>query len=177
MKSYSLYRRAQSIIIKHQWNPEWLMIRGNRNGFVLLDMQHHPRPRTGSEICGARDQRPRHRWSALAGVVVFYKLLTVVWEVLQYLKQRTLEQALLCFPWVLVHFFIKLFPAHGNDFHSGYCYILSDNQRGYYTQGRFLKSVTLSIIFWFALWSCLRVHKMVCFQIELNRRQASNGKH
>lgn len=111
--------------------------------------------------------------------MVFYKLLTAAWEIFQHPKSRTLEQALLCFPWVLVHLLTKLLPAHGNDFHSAYCYILLEKWRGYYTQRTFLQSVTLSILFLFALWSCLRVHKTACFQIKLNQKTGfwvvSNG--
>lgn len=119
MKSYSLYRRAQSIAIKHQWNPEWLMIRGNRNKFVSLAVQHHPR--SHSSIRGLWWQRPETQAQVISicwtcGSMVFYKLLTAAWEILQHPKLRTLEQALLCFPWVLVHLLTELFPANENDF-------------------------------------------------------------
>lgn len=57
-----------------------------------------------------------------------------------------------------------------------YCYILLEKLRegesvlAFYTQNMFLKSVTLSTPFSFALWSGLRVHKLDCFQIKLNQK-------
>lgn len=57
-----------------------------------------------------------------------------------------------------------------------YLYIVREGERGciyasiLHTENVFLKSVTLSTLFLFALWNGLRVHKLDCFQIKLNQK-------
>jgi len=48
-KSYSLYKGALGISIKYRWDPEWLMIRGNSNWFMLLAVQCHPKTQQGDQ--------------------------------------------------------------------------------------------------------------------------------
>lgn len=148
------------------------MIRRNRNGFLLLAMQHHPR--THSRIRGLWWQRPETQaqvisifWSC--GSMVFYKLLTAAWEILQHPKQRTLEQALLCFPSVWIHLLTKLssFPWEWFSL-SLLLYIVREMERLLHSENVFKISHPINPIF--ALWSCLRVHKMACFQVRLNQK-------
>lgn len=81
-KSYSLYKGVLGISIKYWWNPEWLMIRGNSNWFMLLVVQYHPRTQQGDQRSAVQvptdactgNQRKFSRQNC--GSAVFYKLLS-----------------------------------------------------------------------------------------------------
>lgn len=122
-KSYSLSKGALSISIKYQWNPGWLMIRGNSNGFMSLVVQYHPRTWQGKQ----RSAAPETRGAGTGHQRVFQTDLWVC-GILQIIKSHMKKTSTsyiensgtntTLFPMCTNSLVTKLSPAHRNDLHS-----------------------------------------------------------